>query len=101
MSALRIHVGKLVDGTGAAPLEDAAVLIDGERIVALGPDASVPSPDSAERLDFGEPRLSISGPPDQPTTGRALAMLAANCESGHRISLSGHCRIGRAQARSA
>lgn len=69
MSALRIHVGKLVDGTGAAPLEDAAVLIDGERIVALGPDASVPSPDSAERLDFGEPRLSISGRPITMTGG--------------------------------
>ena len=27
----------LVDGTGAVPLEDAAVVVDGERIVAIGP----------------------------------------------------------------
>jgi imidazolonepropionase-like amidohydrolase len=57
MSLRRIRIGKPVDGTGAGPLEDAAVLIDGERIVALGPDASVPSPDSAERLDFSDRTL--------------------------------------------
>jgi imidazolonepropionase-like amidohydrolase len=69
MSLRRIRVGKLLDGTGAPPLEDAPVLIDGERIVALGSDASVPSPDSAERLDSGEPRLSISGRPITMTGG--------------------------------
>ena len=27
----------LIDGTGAAPVADAAVIIDGERIIAAGP----------------------------------------------------------------
>jgi imidazolonepropionase-like amidohydrolase len=57
MTLRRIHVGRLLDGTAEAPLQDAAVLIDGERIVAVGRDAAVPCPESAERLDFGERTL--------------------------------------------
>ncbi len=57
MTIRRIRAAKLIDGTGAAPVANAAVLIDGERIVALGPDASVPCPDFAERLDVGERTL--------------------------------------------
>ena len=47
----------MLDGTSAAPIDNAAVLIDGDRIVAVGPDASVPSPDGVERLDFGDGTL--------------------------------------------
>ena len=57
MTIRRIRAAKLIDRTGAAPVANAAVLIDGERIVALGPDASVPCPDFAERLDVGERTL--------------------------------------------
>jgi imidazolonepropionase-like amidohydrolase len=57
MTVRRIRAAQLLDGTRAAPLQNAAILIDGERIVALGPDASVPCPDSAERLDFGDRTL--------------------------------------------
>src|SRR5258708_18816997 len=48
----RIRVGLLVDGTGAQPLTNAAILIDGERIVAIGPDAQVANPHGAERLEL-------------------------------------------------
>jgi imidazolonepropionase-like amidohydrolase len=39
----------VLDGTGAEPLEDAAIIVDGERIVAVGPSAAV-VPNSPERV---------------------------------------------------
>ena len=48
---LAIVGGNLIDGTGAPAMQDAAVLIDGERIVEAGPRASVPIPEGAEVLD--------------------------------------------------
>ena len=47
-----VRAGRLVDGTGSAPVVDGAVLIDGERIVDVGPAAAVPCPDQAERNEF-------------------------------------------------
>ncbi len=41
--------GTVVDGTGAAPVADCTVLIEGERIRAVGPDVEVP--ESAEVVD--------------------------------------------------
>ena len=35
-----VHIA-LIDGTGAEPVTDAAILIDGERIVAAGPRSAV------------------------------------------------------------
>jgi imidazolonepropionase-like amidohydrolase len=42
---------RLIDGTGAAAVNDAAVLIDGERIAAVGPRAAVQLPAGAEVVD--------------------------------------------------
>jgi len=42
----------LIDGTGAAPVGDAAVVIDGDRIIATGPRASMPPPGGAEVIDL-------------------------------------------------
>ena len=42
---------RLVDGTGAPPIEDAAVVVDGDRIVAAGPRASTPVPAGARTID--------------------------------------------------
>jgi imidazolonepropionase-like amidohydrolase len=53
----RIRVGLLVDGTGAQPLKNAAILIDGERIIAIGPDAQVANPQCAETLEFASHTL--------------------------------------------
>ena len=41
----------LIDGTGAAPLPDAAVVIDGDRIIAAGPRAGLTWPADAEIID--------------------------------------------------
>ena len=41
----------LIDGRGGAPLSDAAVVVRGERIVAVGKRTSVSIPDGAEVLD--------------------------------------------------
>ena len=55
---LRLHA-ELVHPVTAAPIEDGAVLIDGEgRIAAIGPDAAVPTPPDAMRLDFPDALLT-------------------------------------------
>ncbi len=43
--------GKLIDGTGAAPVSDMTVLVDGERIIEVGPRAAVTVPPDAEVID--------------------------------------------------
>ena len=43
--------GNLIDGTGAAAVADSTVLIDGERIVEVGPRAAVTVPSDAEVVD--------------------------------------------------
>jgi len=49
---LRVFSGAtLVDGTGSAPVADAAIVIDGERIVAAGPRPSLSWPGDAEIVD--------------------------------------------------
>ena len=42
----------LIDGTGGLPLDDSAVLLDGERIVAAGPSGAVDIPPQAEEIDL-------------------------------------------------
>jgi imidazolonepropionase-like amidohydrolase len=43
--------GTLIDGTGAAPVPDAAVVIEGERVAAAGPRQAVSWPGDAEVID--------------------------------------------------
>ena len=43
--------GTLIDGTGAAPIRNAAVVIQGERVVAAGPRDAVIVPDAARAID--------------------------------------------------
>ena len=43
---------RLIDGTGAAALERARVVVDGDRIARIGPADTVPLPANAERLDL-------------------------------------------------
>ena len=50
-----IEAGRLVDGTGAEPLEVARMIVEGERIREVGPASQVRMPDGdAERIDFSE-----------------------------------------------
>lgn len=45
--------GTVVDVDGGSALEDAVVLVDGDRISAIGPRGAVTIPDDAERIDAG------------------------------------------------
>jgi len=48
MARTLLHGGTLIDGTGAAPRRDTAVLLDGDRIAAVGPDALAASTDQSD-----------------------------------------------------
>jgi imidazolonepropionase-like amidohydrolase len=50
----------VIDGTGSAPLEAATIVIEGERIVAVGPAATVPVPEGTVTID-GRGRFVIPG----------------------------------------
>jgi imidazolonepropionase-like amidohydrolase len=51
--ALLLHNLTLVDGTGAPPVSNAAVLIRGERIAFAGRRAGIPADPNAVRIDLG------------------------------------------------
>ena len=51
MTHTLIHNGTLIDGTGRAPVMDAAILLEGNRIRAVGPAASIHAPADARRID--------------------------------------------------
>lgn len=50
-ATLAIRCGRLLDGIAGAPLSDATVLVDGERIAAVGTDVAVP--EGTPVLDLG------------------------------------------------
>jgi len=47
----RLRVGRLVDGTGSAVLDDAALLVVDGRIAQVGPDATVATPEDARSVE--------------------------------------------------
>ena len=51
MATLAITGGTLIDGSGRDPVRNATLLIEGERIVAAGPAATVTLPQGAQVLD--------------------------------------------------
>ena len=51
-STTRITVGHLIDGTDEGPIDDAAILIERDRIVDVGPAASVAAPAHARTIDL-------------------------------------------------
>jgi imidazolonepropionase-like amidohydrolase len=51
---------RIIDGTGAAPLEHGRIVIQGDRIAAVGPAASVPAPPGAGTIDLAN-RTAIPG----------------------------------------
>lgn len=48
--ALRVRVGRLIDGTDAPAIEDAALLVLDDRIAEVGPNATVAQPEDARVL---------------------------------------------------
>src|SRR5438874_9985872 len=51
-----ITAARLLDGSGAPPIEPAALLVDGDRVAAVGPARDVQAPNGAavDRRDYGE-----------------------------------------------
>jgi adenine deaminase len=47
-----IDAGQIIDGTSAAPLRDARLVITGDRVTRIGPAASVPLPQGAEHVEL-------------------------------------------------
>lgn len=56
-AALVINARRLIDGNGGEPLTDPAIVVEGERITAIGPRAEVTVPDGARRLDLADRTL--------------------------------------------
>ncbi len=52
MTLRAVRCGTLFDGTGASPIRDAVVLVDGARITAAGPAATTPIPPGADVIDL-------------------------------------------------
>lgn len=52
-----IRAARIIDGTGAAPIENGIVVITDDRIVAVGPASSVRVPANARRVDLGDATL--------------------------------------------
>src|SRR3954468_22986304 len=48
---------RLIDGTGKEAITDAVILVEGERITAVGPRASTPIPEGATVTDLGDRTL--------------------------------------------
>jgi len=52
--SILITCGMLIDGTGRGPVKNARLLVDGDRIVAVGPAEAVSAPPDAETIDLSE-----------------------------------------------
>ena len=57
MTILAVRAARLWDGTGADPVAGGVVLIEGDRILAVGTDQTVAIPPGAEVIDRGEETL--------------------------------------------
>ena len=65
MASAAIRCGTLFDGTGAAPVRSAVVVVDGARIAAVGPAATTPVPAGAAVARLERP-LRDAGPGRRP-----------------------------------
>jgi imidazolonepropionase-like amidohydrolase len=73
--------GRLIDGTGAAPVEDAVVVYRGDQIVAAGPRATTPVPADARTVDVAGKTL-IPGLWDMHAHVEQVEQLAAYLAAG-------------------
>ena len=49
-----IKAARLIDGTGAAPVRNAVIVVEDNKIVAFGRSGEVPLPDNAKFIDLGD-----------------------------------------------
>ena len=50
---IAIEAERMIDGRGGAPVENAVVVVEGERITAAGPAAQIKVPEGAKRMALG------------------------------------------------
>jgi imidazolonepropionase-like amidohydrolase len=50
---IAIEAERMIDGRGGAPVENAVVVVEGERITAAGPAAQIKVPEGAKRIALG------------------------------------------------
>jgi imidazolonepropionase-like amidohydrolase len=55
--SVAIRAARIIDGTGAAPIQNGIVLVTDDKIVAVGPASSVRVPAGARQLDLGDVTL--------------------------------------------
>lgn len=77
-----LRAARLIDGTGAAPITDAVLVVQGNRILAVGRQGAVAIPAGARVVDLGESTL-LPGFIDMHThlTGRVLGDPKADLEA--------------------
>ncbi len=56
-SIVVLHAARLIDGTGAPPVENALVVVRGNHIVAVGPERAVRIPAGARVVELGDATL--------------------------------------------
>ena len=80
--AILVRAARLIDGTGAAPVEDAAILVRGNQIAAVGKQGAIEAPADARVIDLGDATL-LPGFIDAHThvIGRVLGDPGADLES--------------------
>lgn len=81
MSQLVIDSVRVIDGTGAPPIENARVVIHDDRIAAVGPAAQTPTPADAERID-GSGRTVVPGLIDVHVHDSSPASMALYVKNG-------------------
>src|SRR5215212_3579062 len=52
-----LKAARVIDGTGAAPIQNGVVVVTGDRIVAVGSASSVTIPGGARTVDLGNATL--------------------------------------------
>ena len=52
-----LKAARVIDGTGASPIQNGVVVVTDDRIVAVGPAGSVPTPAGARTVDLGNATL--------------------------------------------
>ena len=77
-----LRAARLIDGTGAAPVQNGVVVVTDDRIVAVGREGSVQVPAGARVIDLGDATL-LPGFIDMHThiTGRALGDAGSDWEA--------------------
>lgn len=93
---LAVHCGRLIDGLSPTALQDQIVLIDGEKIVAVGPNVAVPA--NARTLDLSG-QTCLPGLLDLHTHITDIPQNTADFTVYPRLSPEEHLAVGRPNGR--